>query len=124
MKLRMCINQALRKGKSLFLNREDLSKSFDSPKQAIKDTARRRLGVPGSVVDFLTSIDEENEVHIISSYGTTYDTPGLEKGFETQCGVKQGTPEAPFIWLAVNDIVWTEVERVSTEQHRDEARHQ
>ena len=79
-KRRMCINQALRKGNSLFLNGEDLSKAFDSPVRAIKDIALRRLGVLESVVDFLVSIDEENEVHIISSYGTTYDTPGLESG--------------------------------------------
>ena len=76
------------------------------------------------MVDFLASIDEGNEVHTISSYGTTYDTHGLEKGFGAQRGVKQGTPEGPFIWLAVNDIVWTEVERVSTGQYRYETRHQ
>ena len=76
------------------------------------------------MVSFLASIDEENEVHIISSYGITYDTPGLENGFEAQCGVKQDTPEGPFIWLAGNDIAWTEVERVSTELYRYETRHQ
>ena len=118
MKLRMCIDQALRKGKPLFLNGEDLSKAFVSPERAIKDIALRRLGVPESVVDFLASLDEGNEVHIISPYGITYDTPGLEKGFEAQCGVKQGTPEGPFVWLAVNDIVWTEVDRISTDQYR------
>ena len=37
------------------------------------------MGVPESVAKFLASIDEENEVHIISSYGVTYDTPDLEK---------------------------------------------
>ena len=62
--------------------------------------------------------------HIISFYGITYDTQCLENGFEAQCGVKQGTPEGPFIWLAVNDTVWTEVELVSTEQYRYETRHQ
>ncbi len=41
MKLRMCIDQALRKGKPLFLNGEDLSKTFDSPERAIKDIALR-----------------------------------------------------------------------------------
>ena len=65
------------------------------------------------MVDFLASIDEENEVHIISSYGITYATPGLENGIGSQCGVNQGTSEGPFIWLAVDDIAWTEVERVS-----------
>ena len=122
MKLRMCIDQALGRDKPLFLNGEDLSKAFDSPERAIKDIALRRLGVPESVVDFLAALDEKNEVHIITSYGVTYDTPGLEKGFEAQCGVKQGTPEGPFVWLAVNDIVWTEVERTSTETYQYEAR--
>ena len=122
MKLRMCIDHALRRGKPLFLNGEDLSKAFDSPERAIKDIALRRLGVPESVVDFLVSLDEGNEVQIITKYGVTYDTPGLEKGFEAQCGVKQGTPEGPFVWLAVSDIVWTEVERISTEAHQYEAR--
>ena len=70
------------------------------------------------------STDEENEVHIISSYGITYDTPGLENRFEAQCGVKQGTPEGPFVWLAVNNIMWTEVELVSSKQCRYETRHQ
>ncbi len=84
MKLRMCIDQALRKEKPLFLNGEDLSKAFDSPERAIKDIALRRLGVPESVVDFLAALDEGNQVHIITSYGVTYDTTGLEKGFEAQ----------------------------------------
>ena len=83
----------------------------------MKDTALRQFRVPESVVEFLASIDEENEVHIISSYGTMYDTPVLENGFEAQCGVKQGTPGGPFSWLAVNNIVWTEVSRVPTEQY-------
>ena len=81
-KLRICSDQALRRGKSLFLNGDDLSKASDSPERAIKDIAvmiaHRRLGVPRSVVEFQASIDEENEVHIISSYDATYDTPGLE----------------------------------------------
>ena len=76
----MCIGQALRKGKSLLLNGEDLSKAFDSPKRAMKDIALRRPGAPESVVGFLASIDKDNEVHIISSYGTTYDTPASKKG--------------------------------------------
>ena len=61
--------------------------------------------MPESVVGLIASPDKGNEVHIITSYGVTYDTPGLEKGFEAQCGVKQGTSEEPFEWLAVNDIV-------------------
>ena len=122
MKLRMCIDEAQRRGKPLYLNGEDLSKAFDSPERAIKEIALRRLGVPKSVVKFLADIDEGNEVHIITSYGVTYDTPGLEKGFEAQCGVKQGTPEGPFIWLAVNDIVWTEVSRIADEQYIYEPR--
>ena len=35
--------------------------------------------------------------------------------------MKQGTPEGPFVWLAVNDIVWTEVVRISTEAYQYEA---
>ena len=97
MNLRMCIDHTLRKGKPLCLNREDPDKAFDSPERAIKDIALRRPGVPESMVDFLAPIDEENGVHIILSYGTTYDTPGLENGFEAQCGLKQGTPEGAFI---------------------------
>ena len=122
MKPRVCIDRTLRKGTSLFLNGEAISKAFDSPGRAIKYITLRRLGVPESVVKFLAPTDEENEVHIISSYGITYDPPGLEKGFETQCGVKQGTPEGSFIRLAVSDIVWTEVSRISSEQCRYEPR--
>ena len=92
-----------------------MSKASDSPERAIKGIVLRRLGVPKTVVDFLASLDEGDEVHIITSHGVKYDTPGLEKGFEAQCGVKQGTPEGPFVWLAVNEIVWTEVARISTE---------
>ena len=92
MKLRMCIDETRRRGKPLFLNGEDLSKAFDSPGGAIKDIALRRLVVPKSVVQFRAEIDDGNEVHIITSYVVTYDTPGLEKGFEAQCDVKQGTP--------------------------------
>ena len=122
MKLRMCIDEAQRRGDPLFLNGEDLSKAFDSPERAIKDIALRRLGVPESVLQFLAGIDDGNEAHIITSYGVTYDTPGLEKGFEAQCGVKQGTPEGPFIWLAVNDIVWIEVSRIANESYIYEPR--
>ena len=68
-------------------------------------------------------IDEENDIHIISSYGTTYGIPGLGKGFEAQCGVKQGTPEGPFIWLAANDIVWAGWSQISTEQYHYEPRY-
>ena len=53
--------------------------------------------MPKSVVDFLASLDEGNEVHIITSYRATYDPPGLEKGFEAQFGVKQGIPEGPSV---------------------------
>ena len=112
-----CIDEAQRRGEPLFLNGEDLSKAFDSPERAIKDLALRRLGVPEPVVQLLAEIDDGNEVHIITSCGTTYDTPGLEKGFEPQCGVKQDTPEGPFIWMAVNDIVWTEVSRIAHEKY-------
>ena len=63
------------------------------PERAIKDIALRRLVVLGSVVDFLASHDEGNEINIITSYGVQYGTPGLETGFEAQFGVKQGTPE-------------------------------
>ena len=105
MKLRMCIDEAQHRVEPLFLNGEDLSKAFDSPERAIKDIALWRLGVPKSVVKFLAEIDGGNEVHIITSCGVTYGTPGLEKLFEVQCGVEQGTPEGPFIWLAVSDIV-------------------
>ena len=59
---------------------------------------------------------------MIMPYGATYDTPGLEKGFEAQCGVKQDTPEGPFIWLTVNDIVWTEVSEISEEKYHYEPR--
>ena len=69
----------IRRGKPLFLNGGDLSKAFDSPGRAIKDTALRRLGVLESVVKFLAEIDGGNEVHIITPCGVTYDTPGLEK---------------------------------------------
>ena len=78
MKLRMCIDEALRKGKSLFLNGEDLCKAFNSPERAMKEIALKRIGVPESVVRFLAKIDDENQVHIITSYGITYDTPGLD----------------------------------------------
>ena len=71
MKLRMCIDEALRKGRSLFLNGEDLGKAFDSPEGAIKEIAPKRLGVPESVVRFLAEIDDKHEVHIITSYGIT-----------------------------------------------------
>ena len=50
MKLRMCIDEAQRRGKPIFLNGEDLSKAFDSPERVIKDIALRCLGVPKSVV--------------------------------------------------------------------------
>ena len=70
--------------------------------------------MPESVVGFLASLDEENEVRIITSYRVTYDIPELEKGFEAQCGVKQGIPEGPFVWLDMNDKVWTEVILIST----------
>ena len=66
-KPRMCIDQALCREKSLFLTGEDLIndiKAFESPERAIKDIAPWRLGVPESVVKFLASIDEEDEVHI------------------------------------------------------------
>ena len=45
-------------------------------------------GVPPKVVDFLASLDGGNEVHIITAYGVAYayDAPGLEIGFEAQCG--------------------------------------
>ena len=122
MKLRMCIDEAQRRGKSIFLNGEDLSNAFHSPERAIKDLALRRLGAPKSVVQFLAEIDDGNEVHIATSHGVTYDTPGLEKGFEAQCGVKQGTPEGAFIWIAVNDIVWTEVSRIAHEKYIYEPR--
>ena len=56
MNLRMCIGEAQRRGKLLFLDGEDLSKAFDSPERAIKDIALRRLGVPESVVKFLAEI--------------------------------------------------------------------
>ena len=82
--------------------------------------ALRRLGAPESVVYLLAPLDVEDEVHIITVCGVTYDAPGLEKGSEAQGGVKQGTPEgpsAPFAWLAVNGIVWTEVDRISTETY-------
>ena len=46
MKLRMCMDEAKRRGKPFFLNGEDLSKAFDSPGRTIKDIALRRLGVP------------------------------------------------------------------------------
>ena len=88
MKLKMCIDETQRRGKPLVLNGEDFSKAFDSPERAIKDLALPRLGVLESVVQFLAEIDDGNEVHIITSYGATCDTPGLEKGFEAQCGVK------------------------------------
>ena len=81
MKLGMCIYQALRRDNPLFLNGEDQSIAFDSPERAIRDTALYRLGVPESVVNFLALFDEGNEVHIITSYGVTYDTPGLGRGF-------------------------------------------
>ena len=74
------------------------------------------------MVDFLASLGEGTGVHIITKYGVTYDTPGLEGGFKARCGVKQGTPEGPFVWLAANDIVWTKVERISTEAYQYEAR--
>ena len=122
MKLRMCIDPALRRGKPLFLNGEDLSKASNSPERAIKDIALRRLGAPESVVDFLASLDEGNEVHITTKHGATYETPGLDGGFQAQYGVKQGTPQGPFVWLAVSDIVWTAVERISTEVYQYEAR--
>ena len=105
MKLRMCIDQPPRRDKSLFLNGEDMSRAFDLSERAIKDITTRILGVPESVVNFLASLGVENEIHTITAYGATYDTPGLEKGLEAQCGVKQGTPEGPFVWMAVNDIV-------------------
>ena len=63
--LRMCIDQALRRGKSLFLNGGNFSKAFDSPERAIKDIAPRRLGARESVVEFLVSVDEKNEVHVM-----------------------------------------------------------
>ena len=69
------------------------------------DLALHRLGVPKPVVQFLAEIDDGNVVHIITSYSVMYDTPGLETGFEAQCGFKYGTPEGPFIWLVVNAIV-------------------
>ena len=122
MKLRMCIDEAQRRAKPLFLNGENLSKIFDSPERAVKDRALRRLDVPEAVVKFLADMDGGNEVHIITSYGVTYDTPGLEKGFEAQCGVKQVAPEGPFIWLAVNDIVWTDVSRIADERYIYEPR--
>ena len=122
MKLRMCIDEALRKGTPLFLNGDDMRKAFGSPERAIKEIALNRLGVPESVVRLLAEIDDENEVHIITPYGITYDTPGLEKGFEAQCGVKPDTPEDPFIWLTVNDIVWTEVSRIAHEKYHYEPR--
>ena len=118
----MCIDQALRQGGGLFPNGEDLSKAFDSPGRAIKDIALRRLGVPKSIVDFLASLNEGNEVHIITKYGATYDTLGLEGGFEAQCGVKQGTPEGPFVWLTMNDMVWVGLVRISSEAYQYEAR--
>ena len=37
--------------------------------------------------------------------------------------MKQGTSEGPFIWLAVNDIVWTEVSRIYTDQYHYAPRH-
>ena len=86
MELRMCIDQALRQGGGLFPNGEDLSKAFDSPGRAIKDIALRRLGVPKSIVDFLASLNEGNEVHIITKYGATYDTLGLEGGSKPNAG--------------------------------------
>ena len=122
MKLRMCIDETQHRRKPLFLNGEDLSKASDSPERAIKDIALRRLGVPNSVVKLLADIDDGNKVHITTSYGVTYDIPGLEKGFEAKCGIKQGTPEGPFIWLAVNDIVWTEVSRIADEKYVYEPR--
>ena len=48
MKLRMCIRHALRKGESLFLNWEDLSKASGPPERSINDIAIKRLGVPAS----------------------------------------------------------------------------
>ena len=80
MKLRMRIDEALRKGKPLFLYEENLNKAFDSPERAIKEIALKRIGIPESVVRFLAEIDDENEVHITTSCGATYDTPGLGKG--------------------------------------------
>ena len=35
---------------------------------------------------------------------------------------EQDTPEGPFIWLAVNDIVWTEVSRIADEKYIYEPR--
>ena len=78
MKLRMCIEHPLRRGKPLFLNGEDLSKAFDSHERAVEDIRLRGLGVPESAVSFLASLGGGGEVHIITSYGVTYDTPGLE----------------------------------------------
>ena len=106
MKLRMSIDQVGRRGKHPFINGGGLCKAFDLPERATNDIALR-IRVPGSVVDFLASLDEGNKVHIITSYGVTCDTPGLETGFEAHCGAKQDNPEGPFVWLAVNDIVWT-----------------
>ena len=36
--------------------------------------------------------------------------------------MKQGTPEGSFIWLAVNDVVWTEVSRIADEKYHYEPR--
>ena len=102
MKPRVCIDQAVRRNKALFLNGEDLSKVSDLLGGTMKGIALRRLWVPPNVVDFLASLYSGDEVHIITAYGVTYDTPGFEKGFEAQCEVKQGAPEGPFVcgWLS------------------------
>ena len=88
MKLRMCIDEDPRKRESPISKWGDLSKVFDSLERAIKEIALKRLGASESVVQFMAEIDDENKVHIITSHGTTYDTPWLEKCFEAQCGVK------------------------------------
>ena len=100
MKLRICIDEAQRRGETLFLNGEDLNRAFDSPERAIKDIALRRLSVPKSVVKFLAEIDEGNEVHIITSYGVTYGTPGLEKDSKPNAVSSRAHQSAPsYGWL-------------------------
>ena len=62
--------------------------------------ALRKLGVPESVVKFLASLDEENEVHIITSCGVTYDTPDMEKNSNHSAEWSKEHPKRPSCgWL-------------------------
>ena len=113
LKLRTCLDNAHKYKRPLYLNGEDLSKAFDTPERAVKELALMRLGVPQAAIDFLGRFDIDNEVHILTGHGLTTEGEGSQLPFEAECGVKQGSPEGPFIWLAINDIIWSWMDKTN-----------